>query len=189
MLDQLFSALLLQLQSLPSWLSSVLLLLMILFYLGTYPQIRVLLNPVLKLMGISNLSQTTTEGADMEFGNPNSANVWVSDDGQRVHCVRIPIGVWNMAATATVAVAHALGANFINVVSATCVIINDALDAAYFCSLGGYFNGTLNSDVAIQKIANANLMITRAAGGTFNGVAFDDAVMNRGYIVLIYTTN
>ncbi len=90
------------------------------------------------------------------------------------------IGIWNMDLTPSVSVAHGLVLTKIRTVEAT--IIADSGTVVYSLR---YSNAPLNSDGNISWGA-ANIVLVQRVGGFFDGVAFDDGAMNRGYVIIGY---
>lgn len=125
----------------------------------------------------------------MEFGNPNSANIWVSDDGSKVHCKKISIGIWNMDADESVLIPHGLGANYLNIINCFVAILNDVSSVIYPLY---YFQDVADPSLlngGIQSIGAGGITLMRRVGGSFDNANFDDGAMNRGYIHVMYTTN
>ena len=92
----------------------------------------------------------------------------------------LDIGIWNMDLTPSVTVAHGLTIANIRTVGAT--IIADSGTVVYSLS---YSNAPLNSDGNISWDATDIVLVLRV-GGFFDGVAFDDGAMNRGYVIIGY---
>lgn len=90
------------------------------------------------------------------------------------------IGPWNMDSTGETDVAHGLDATKIR--SALIEIISDA-GVTY--SLTYDASASVNS--AYRRDDATNITIVRGAGGFFDSTAFDDAVINRGWVTIFYT--
>lgn len=89
----------------------------------------------------------------------------------------LDIGAWDMDATASLNVAHGLSANEFASIEDVAVLIDDD---------GVTLKTPLNQDGSFSVDAT-NVMLARNGGGLFDAVAYDDAVQNRGKIVIKYT--
>lgn len=106
--------------------------------------------------------------------------VILEKNGRLVKTVVIDIGVWNMDATPFVQPAHSI--DLTKVLSFHAIIHNDALDEILLMS---YNNGTGIAQGSIL-LYPAYFEISRIAGGDFDSTDYNDAVMNRGYIIAQY---
>lgn len=96
----------------------------------------------------------------------------------------IPIGAWNMNASNSKSVAHGI-ANLDKIRSVS-VMIHDDLGNNYF-DLFNYDNGAGNVSGGITTINSTVIGLICTAGGHFNtDTAFDDGVVNRGYVTIRY---
>jgi hypothetical protein len=96
----------------------------------------------------------------------------------------IEIGPWNMAATDPLGVAHGLTALEYATASVLCVtIINDADTKREFLGVKQTATGV---DNGVRELNSTNVSLTRKTGGQFDDPAYNDAVMNRGYIEIMY---
>jgi hypothetical protein len=95
----------------------------------------------------------------------------------------INIGVWNMDSTSSVSFAHGITSGNSKIVSISAKIYPDS--------------GSSSIDFTSSVIAGAtggggidwndtNVGLERVAGGLFDSATYDDAVMNRGEILIIY---
>ncbi len=91
------------------------------------------------------------------------------------------LGAWNMQLSSENNIAH--GLTFAKIISAQCMILNDASSKLY--TLDG-FDKDANLHKGSLTIQTSNLRLRRIGGGVFTGIDFDDAVMNRGFIVITY---
>lgn len=86
----------------------------------------------------------------------------------------IEIGAWDMQGTASISVAHGI-TDFLKIREVSVMIINDSVSTLapiIFNNSGSYqFGGT-------------TIDLNRAGGGSFDNTGFNDASMNRGYIVI-----
>ena len=187
MLEELFSYVLSHLQQFPSWLSSVLLLLMISFYLATSPAIKSLFIQARKFTDNGNLYPITKQENDMEAGNPNQATVWISDDGKRLHCKTINIGIWNMLTLPSLTIAHSLGSSFKNIISISMSIISDDQTSVHYGSTNIYHSNAVSADAGIQSIDTMWIFMVARDTGFFHQAAFSNGGFNRGFIHIIYT--
>ena len=89
----------------------------------------------------------------------------------------IEIGIWDMDATGTVAVAHGL-VDKTKIRSCTAVILDDGDLVTAFLELGG--------EGAIGLIDDTNISLSRNNGGFFDSALYNDGVMNRGFITIEY---
>lgn len=95
----------------------------------------------------------------------------------------VDIGPWNMIANVNKIVAH--GLTFANIISVTGYILNDTSNKMHMISLGRYTGGGDN-DLYIAYTISAGIDIGRRTGGIFDHADFDDNVMNRGKMFIIY---
>lgn len=123
----------------------------------------------------------------MEIGNPNTANVWISDDGSKIHCKRLPIGVWNMDSTSTKFIDHNMGSNYIKILFVTAMIIDDAGVSMYLLDLHAYATDSGLKQGGVAGITITGLWLHRITGGWFDVPGFSSGVINRGYIDVIYS--
>lgn len=95
----------------------------------------------------------------------------------------IEIGVWNMDSTVTVTVAH--GLTLSDILSVNISILADTSLAVE--SLFGTAQGTGSAkDHGGVSIGSTLVELTRVNSGAFDNTAYNDAVMNRGYIVIFH---
>jgi hypothetical protein len=87
----------------------------------------------------------------------------------------VQIGAWNMDSTATASVAHGLPDN-LKIRNVAVMILNDDLTAVIPFVPQGNVTGVTATDV----------LLNRDAAGQFDDVAFNDALMNRGFILIDY---
>jgi len=98
----------------------------------------------------------------------------------------IPIGAWNMDATATLFLAHGLdlggaGTTVANIRGVRCVIINDAESSAFEID---YWNGTIVGGTV--AVSGTFVLLTRTIAGFFDSADFNDTGINRGYVIIEY---
>lgn len=98
--------------------------------------------------------------------------------------VRYEIGAWNMDANAqaTVSVKGA-GAEIPLIRSIKAIIQNDA-STAFYVLYAFVAGGTIDGGISILTPATGLITLDRTFGGVFDSVNFDDAVMNRGWIII-----
>ena len=119
----------------------------------------------------------------MTIKNPPVADRIKDQTGATLLCYRYEIGIWNMDSIAEIAVPHNLASKFIDVVSISGVIINDAQDSVNpFGRMQGSTNGDVSGSAAF--VNDTNIYIRRLTGGVFDSTSFDNPSMNRGYILL-----
>lgn len=92
----------------------------------------------------------------------------------------LPIGVWNMVATNAVSVPH--GLTYAQILEVYTLIHNDTLSTGYPLEYSELFTDW-DGDLVWT---NTNVSLYRRAGGHFATAAFDDAVMNRGFVTIKY---
>jgi hypothetical protein len=106
-----------------------------------------------------------------------------SGDISDYRIMRIPIGTWNMNASAggsaSKLVTHSLGAKFSDVISINVVVFNDAKTVVY-----DFLSQLTSANASMLNSSRVTLQIR--AGGIYDNADFDDTVMNRGYVTLIY---
>lgn len=92
----------------------------------------------------------------------------------------LPIGVWNMDGTGTVNVAH--GLTLADIREVTVSIIKDDASTQLplnFASAGGTLSGDFYRSAT-------NVVLARTVGRDFDNINYNDAVMNRGWVVIKY---
>jgi hypothetical protein len=99
----------------------------------------------------------------------------------------VEIGAWDMDATASVFIAHGLdlggaGTTVANIRGVRCVIINDAETASYEFDI---WNGTVPGGTI--AVTPSVVQLSRTALGFFDSTTFNDAAINRGYVIIEYT--
>ena len=102
------------------------------------------------------------------------------------------IGAWDMDTTAEVSV-NFTGLDHTKVIADSVVILNDTSTNTNIVFSGSYTEDVNSTDTDIRtkwfyNSGNAQLRITRRGGGFFDGTAFNDGVMNRGTVTVMYTT-
>lgn len=122
----------------------------------------------------------------MEIGNPNTANVWISDNGKKIHCMTISIGAWDMDADMIKPVSHTLGTNISKVIMISAWIDNDALDTVI--PLNFIINGTdpIYSEGGFGTPTSTYFTLIRRSGGVFDAATYSNGVMNRGRLYIVY---
>jgi hypothetical protein len=98
----------------------------------------------------------------------------------------IPIGAWDMDATATLFLAHGLdlggaGTTVANIRGVRCVIINDAESSAAEID---FWNGTIVGGTV--NVSASLVTLTRTIAGFFDSTDFNDTGINRGYVIIEY---
>ncbi len=94
----------------------------------------------------------------------------------------IPIGIWDMDVTPSVAIAHGLTLSKIRVVSA--FIADDVGTYVYSIS---YCNDLASPDGRLV-VGVTTIGLYCRTGGFFDSIWFDDGAMNRGYITIQYVS-
>jgi len=95
----------------------------------------------------------------------------------------INIGVWNMDSTSAVSVAH--GVTLTKIVSVSGILFNDALSTGDPIPYTGDTDAG-DHDLYISSVTTTNVILNRVTGGDFDSTNYNDAVMNRGYILVTY---
>lgn len=93
----------------------------------------------------------------------------------------VEIGPWDMDAVDSISFNP--GLVIANVIAASAFILNDVGTAVYPLNMCTGSADTTPQG-GIQLIAAANCMLHRLVGGRFDDLDFDDAVMNRGYMLV-----
>lgn len=100
----------------------------------------------------------------------------------------IDIGDWNMDSTSTISVAHGLTPSKIR--SFNVFIYPDASSTVLlpidYVDMGGGFSGSATLPSGAANLAGSNIVLIRAAGGSFDNTGFDQTSFNRGYITIMY---
>lgn len=99
----------------------------------------------------------------------------------------IALGVWNMDTTASIYLsASTTGLVSYTVFNISAMIYNDAQTQQYFTTYGAH--GTAESDLYIKNYwVDGTIEIARRTGGIFDGTGFDDATINRGYVLVSHS--
>jgi len=111
--------------------------------------------------------------ATFEETNKAADGIGVTIPRQKI----LEIGAWNMDSTSSVNVAH--GLTLSKIVGLRAVIINDIANHHYNLNWGSPSAGSLEADAT-------DISLFRTSSGAFDNNAFDDGVMNRGYIIVDY---
>jgi hypothetical protein len=122
----------------------------------------------------------------MEINNPQVFNRFICSSGQIMHITIIPIGVWDMDATASVDVNHSFGASFTKIIECIGMIfedgnvsitpMNQGVDPVTKGYMGAFVSGINSTIISLQ----------RRPAGAFDNTAYNDGVMNRGYLIIKY---
>ncbi len=95
----------------------------------------------------------------------------------------VDIGVWNMDVTTNKNVVH--GLTFTNILFAGAIIYDNTYTNHSLIN-----RGVLHSDTTpqgfVDRINNANIKLSRLTGGFFDSVDYNNALMNRGKVFIIY---
>lgn len=95
----------------------------------------------------------------------------------------IDIGDWNMDSTVFVNVAHGLP-DYTKIRSISALIRRDD-DSTYY-DFATADNNTAGTNSGLNA-STTNINLSRATGGTFDGINFNATTFNRGWIVIQYT--
>jgi len=107
-----------------------------------------------------------------------------ASSGELVRCKKYNIGPWNMDTNNLLDVSWTW-ADLTKILSVEIIILSD--DGTYMLLLCGATNSvTGKASGGISAIRNTYIRLFRTDGEIFDGIAFDDAVMNRGYIFVWY---
>jgi len=121
-----------------------------------------------------------------EISNPNTANLWVSDDGSLMHCRKIEIGSWNMDSAVSKTVSWGFTLDPAKLVSIAVVVFSD--DGLTRQPLNRFQNVPDPSLVSggISTYTQLSVVLYRRTGGVFDTAEYDDTAINRGYITVIF---
>ncbi|MFA5048664.1 MAG: hypothetical protein WC516_06590 [Patescibacteria group bacterium] len=139
--------------------------------------------PASWLSGYKQNWQITAEG-DCGFRNGSFETININSvdtGGGQEKTKKIPIGVWDMNATATVNITHGVALN--KILSITAMIINDTLSQIFDLV---YSSGTANVNGSIQSIDGSIVILARHAGAGFTSALYNDGTINRGYVTFKY---
>lgn len=122
-----------------------------------------------------------------EISNPNSAQMWVSDDGSILRCRKIAIGDWDMDTTSTKNVSWGFTLNPENIIMIFATIRDDL--GTTFLPISYFINDVDPHLVGggIQSYSSAQVALCRRTGGIFDNNNFDSTGYNRGYVFVIYS--
>lgn len=110
-----------------------------------------------------------------------STTIVKSPDNVQLYTTVLPIGIWNMASTGVITVAHGLTLSKIR--SWSVLIIRD--DGALFSDLDKP-GPTSGNNAGYSQLNATNLVLARVAFESYDSVDYDSGVVNRGYITIIY---
>lgn len=96
----------------------------------------------------------------------------------------IEIGDWNMNTTASVTVAHGLGADYKKIRPPLSVMIRDDADDFYIPIYGAEAAGHISGTAQIGD--STNVTLARITGGLFDNVGYQATSYNRGWIYILY---
>ena len=102
--------------------------------------------------------------------------------GRRVAEEAFQIGAWDMQGTTSVTVV--VGIPVERVIGVEVVIQNDSLSVVDF----HFPNSTTLSGVWSYSVSDNNLSLARIGGASFDGAAYNDGAMNRGWAIVKYQT-
>lgn len=94
----------------------------------------------------------------------------------------LELGPWNMDTTNSIAVSHGIS-NFQNIRAVSGWLINDGLT---ILAPIPYVSDVSADILSISGITSTTITVRRVVGGQFDNATYDDAVMNRGYLVVDY---
>ncbi len=119
----------------------------------------------------------------MEVNNPTTVDYIKDANGIILKPKRLAIGAWNMDIEDFVYVVH--GLSWLSIRSVSGLIYNDAVTETYPLSLPST-NGGLTPEVGIlwNGITVTHIIVTRKLNGLFDGINYNDGVMNRGYLLV-----
>lgn len=142
------------------------------------------LQPELAASGAVQKAQVQAES--VIWKNAAAAQYYVpryvfEDSGDLLLHKIVNIGAWNMQAVASVNIAH--GLTLADIVSCSAIIIrNDSAKMVMF----GAANAPAETTNHMIEIVALTVDLHRGGGGIFANVNYNNAVMNRGYILLTY---
>lgn len=121
------------------------------------------------------------ENAGINADNPvfNSVNIGAGLIKEKIFAT----GAWNMVANPNIAFTTTtlglVGLPVANVISLDAIVVNDS--GAVVDSIYAYGGGS-----ASYNAGTALFLIDRVSGGKFDGTNYDDAVINRAYLIIRY---
>ncbi len=141
--------------------------------------------------GVTKTSATQYDGAfilgvHQDYG---MAGIVVGHEAGNFLKVKVvEIGEWNMDTTASVSIAHGMGATFFEKVRTTSAMIR--ADAGGFAvNLASINTGTAHVDGGVQHVDETIIFIDRSDGGRFDGPEYNataGTVANRGWVTIWY---
>ena len=132
-----------------------------------------------------NPASLVTGGYTMDITNPQlSVNYIKEVNGKLLYPKLLDITGWDMDTDATHVVPHGVGALFNHIISVSGHIFDDAMSGSYPITPGYPNLATAFQEVNIIVINNTNISLSRRAGGLFDGITFNDAVMKRGDLLI-----
>lgn len=122
----------------------------------------------------------------MDINNPPYSTDFIkTSSGEIIRCKILPIGSWNMDTTSGILVPHGLGAGYINIVSCTGYIRNDAGTQLYPINSWSRLDGVNAIGIGLEQITNSDIVLVRL-GTDFDNVSFDDPLIDRGKLLIWY---
>lgn len=109
-------------------------------------------------------------------------------NGELMYPKIIPIGAWNMVANSTKQVAHGLGVNFRKICAVSVTIHDDVDDNIHFATPGIPGFATALQEVYIVGVTATVFSLSRRGGGWYDSADYDDALMNRGDLLVWFRT-
>jgi len=135
-------------------------------------------------IGVNGGTATSATAIDVTGDAEFSGGIATGGNSTKLAWKVIEIGDWNMDITASVNVAHGLGANWIKIRSISVIIRNDDND--------NYFNfesfNVAGAEILDQRITidNTNITIVRDTDGYFDTAGCDSTSYNRGWVTIAY---
>lgn len=120
----------------------------------------------------------------MDINNPPAYVPYLlSVDNELLRIKRLDIGPWDMDTDSVILVPHGLGSDWTKAFPAGMMISNDA-DTLHFPLPTTDYGVIKGMNAYIMYIDNTNVWLGRVPTGQFDNTNYNDAVMNRGYILL-----
>ncbi len=121
----------------------------------------------------------------MEISNPQTLDHIIGANGNVLRVKIMNIGPWDMVSSASLVITH--GLTFADIIMVGGYVLSDTGLTAFplYTNAGG--SASPDWDLDVDNWSAFSIILMRRAGGIFDGVNFNDAVMNRGRVIIWYT--
>ena len=133
---------------------------------------------------IAGINHNFIQDVNGNFASRTLSAESINNGSGYIKSVRVPIGSWDMDATQQVEVSIPTVITIDNFYSAEAWIINDA-QGSYDPIEGQSSTGGAGGRAQFSASGNA-INVIRATGGFYDSASFNDATINRGWVIVKY---